>query len=104
MGTNEKEINVYLLERLHALRRVKRIAQGEGATIQDIIDAIEREEADINEMLYQKPPLQIIIKFSPFQRYKFHKDKKSGFLTALFYSSCIYRIKFVFQSFHNETV
>ena len=57
MPTNEKEINVNLMERLHPLKRVKRVAQQEGATLQDVIAAIEREEADINEMLYQKPAL-----------------------------------------------
>ncbi len=57
MPTTEKEINVNLLERLHPLRRVKKVAMREGATIQDVIEAIESEEEDINEMLYQNPPL-----------------------------------------------
>ena len=57
MLTSEKEINVNLLERLHPLKRIKKIALKEGATIQDVIEAIEEEEADINEMLYQNPPL-----------------------------------------------
>ena len=54
---SERKTIVELQERLHPLRRVKRAALKEGATIQDVLEAIEYEEADILEMLYQQPPL-----------------------------------------------
>ncbi len=57
MLSNEKELNVNLFERLHLLKRIKKVAIKEGATIEEVIEAIESEEADINEMLYQNPPL-----------------------------------------------
>ncbi len=57
MPTNEKELNMYLLERSHSIKRIKKAAMKEGATIQDVLEVIESEEADVNEMLYQKPPL-----------------------------------------------
>ncbi len=57
MPTNEKEININLMERLHLLKRIKKVATKEGATVQEIIEAIDDEAADINEMLYQNPPL-----------------------------------------------
>ena len=53
----EKELNVHLFERLHLLKRIKKVAIKENATIQEILDVIEDEENDIKEMLYQKPPL-----------------------------------------------
>ena len=57
MPTYEKELNMYLLERYHSIKRIKKAAMKEGATIQDVLEVIESEEADVNEMLYQKSPL-----------------------------------------------
>lgn len=56
MLTSEKEININLLERLHILRRIKKVVKKENVKIEEILEAIEEEEADIKEMLYQKPP------------------------------------------------
>ena len=53
----EKEINVKLLREKHRVERIKKAALKEGATIQDVLEAIADEEAEINEMLYQTPPL-----------------------------------------------
>ena len=57
MATSEKELNINLMERLHVLQRIKKVAQKDGATIEDLIAAIDEEESYIKEMLYQKPPL-----------------------------------------------
>lgn len=54
---SEKELNINLLREKHRIEHIKRAALKEGATIQDILDAIEVEEAEINEMLYQNPAL-----------------------------------------------
>ena len=54
---SEKELNVNLFERLHLVQRIRDVATKEGATIQDILNALDKEEAYIKEMLYQKPPL-----------------------------------------------
>ena len=56
MLTSEKEININLQERLHILRRIKKVVKKENVKIEEILEAIEEEEADIKEMLYQKPP------------------------------------------------
>ena len=56
MLTKEKEININLQERLHILRRIKKVVKKENVKIEEILEAIEEEEADIKEMLYQKPP------------------------------------------------
>ena len=39
------------------MEHIKTAAMKEGATLQDVLEAIAREEAEINEMLYQKPLL-----------------------------------------------
>ncbi|MBQ7564001.1 MAG: hypothetical protein IJT16_08430 [Lachnospiraceae bacterium] len=53
----EKELNINLLREKHRVERIKRAALREGATIQDVLNAIAEEEAELNEMLYQNPAL-----------------------------------------------
>ena len=57
MPINEKELNANLLRERQHLTRVKKIAMKENATVADIIEAIDDEIADIDDILYQKPPL-----------------------------------------------
>ena len=57
MPTNEKELNANLLRERQHLTRVKKIAMKENATVADIIEAIDDEIADIDDILYQEPPL-----------------------------------------------
>lgn len=54
---SEKELNVNLFERLHLVQRIRDVASKDGATIQDVLNALDKEEKYIKEMLYQKPPL-----------------------------------------------
>ena len=56
MPTNEKEINNNLLDQKHILKRVRRIAL-ETKDIDKVLQAIDYELSDIDEKLYQKPPL-----------------------------------------------
>ncbi len=56
MPTNEKEYNGYLLDQIHALKRVKKVALRINAD-QELIEAIDEEIENVNEKLYQNPPL-----------------------------------------------
>lgn len=56
MPTNEKEYNGYLLDQIHALKRIKKVALRTNAD-KEIIEAIDEEIENVNEKLYQKPPL-----------------------------------------------
>lgn len=56
MPTNEKEYNGYLLDQIHALKRIKKVALRINAD-QELIEAIDEEIENVNEKLYQKPPL-----------------------------------------------
>lgn len=53
----EKELNVNLLRELHHVLRIKRVAEKDGATMEEVLEAICHEEEEIKEMLYQSPPL-----------------------------------------------
>ena len=57
MPYDEKEINVNLIRERQHVERIERVARKEGATVESILEAIEQEKADIDTMLYQKPPL-----------------------------------------------
>ena len=57
MPMTEKELNVNLLREKHHVMRIKKVAMRPGATIEDVISACEDEEQEINDMLYQTPPL-----------------------------------------------
>ena len=54
---SEKELNVNLMERLHIVQRIRKVAAKEGATIEEVLEALDTEEMYIAEMLYQQPPL-----------------------------------------------
>ncbi len=56
MPTNEKEYNGYLLDQLHALKRIKKVALRISAD-EELMEAIDEEIENVNEKLYQKPPL-----------------------------------------------
>ena len=55
MPTNEKEYNGYLLDQLHALQRIEKIAKKIGK--EELLEAIEEEKRFVNEKLYQNPSL-----------------------------------------------
>ena len=55
MPTNEKEYNGYLLDQLHALQRIEKIAKKIGND--ELLEAIEEEKRFVNEKLYQNPSL-----------------------------------------------
>ncbi|MBQ9064212.1 MAG: hypothetical protein IJ123_02070 [Blautia sp.] len=55
MPTNEKEYNGYLLDQLHALQRIEKIAKKIGN--EELLEAIEEEKRFVNEKLYQNPSL-----------------------------------------------
>ncbi|MBO6111644.1 MAG: hypothetical protein J6P45_01180 [Lachnospiraceae bacterium] len=57
MPANEKEITVNLLREKHHVDRIERAARREGATVESILEAIEQEQEEIKEMLYQNPAL-----------------------------------------------
>ncbi|MBR1390132.1 MAG: hypothetical protein IJ567_01545 [Lachnospiraceae bacterium] len=56
MPTNEKEYNGNLLDQKHILKRIKKTAL-ETNDVEKIIAAIDYELADIDEKLYQQPPM-----------------------------------------------
>lgn len=56
MPTNEKEYNGYLLDQIHSLKRIKKVALRINAD-EELIEAIDEEIENVNEKLYQKPPL-----------------------------------------------
>ncbi len=55
MPTNEKEYNGFLLDQLHALQRIEKIAKKIGN--EELLEAIEEEKRFVNEKLYQNPSL-----------------------------------------------
>ena len=55
MPTNEKEYNGYLLDQLHALQRIEKIAKKIGN--EELLEAIEEEKRFVIEKLYQNPSL-----------------------------------------------
>ena len=57
MATNEKEINVNLLERLDLIDRIRAVIDNDG-TIEDVTKQLDFEEKLIKRKLYQTPPLQ----------------------------------------------
>ncbi len=52
---SEREYNGNLFDQLHMLRRLKKVATANAYDL--MIQAIEEEENDVKEKLYQKPPL-----------------------------------------------
>ena len=52
----EKELNCNLLDQKHILKRVRKVAL-ETNDMQKVIDAIDSELSDIDEKLYQNPPI-----------------------------------------------
>ena len=49
----EKEINLFLIEQKHALMRILEVAENNG----DVISAIKKEIKNVDEKLYQTPPM-----------------------------------------------
>ena len=50
----EKEIDVLLLDHLHSLQRIEKVAERIGNA--ELMEAIKEETENVNEKLYRKPP------------------------------------------------
>lgn len=55
MPTNEKEYNGFLLDQLHALQRIEKIAKRIGN--EELLEALEEEKRFVTEKLYQNPSM-----------------------------------------------
>ena len=55
MASNEKELNVFLLAHLDSIEDALLIAEKEHA--EETIEFLKRRKAQVERMLYQKPPI-----------------------------------------------
>ena len=55
MPADEKEYNGFLLDQLHALQRIEKIAKKIGN--EELLEALEEEKRFVTEKLYQNPSM-----------------------------------------------